>query len=450
MMETSYASSGLAVRALRVPPRQLVLQRTIGSTGAFFERAATFILLFLLSDAVVPHLVGAGATGAAAVDGNPTLRLVTAGVSATCLMLCAVHWRDLRAAMRRNVPLVLLIVLACLSFAWSAQPDLTLRRSMVVFATSAFGLMLAARWSPASLVRLVAGVLGVAAALSVVFALVVPSYGIDRGIHAGAWQGVFTQKNTLGIMMTVAALAFMIRIGQKEGSRALNYFGFAVATALLLLSTSKTALVALITILALLPLFRLLRVRHNAAVPMLIFAALAVGLIATVGAVNREAVLNALGRDPTLTGRTELWQGVIAAGAPHAWLGQGYAAFWSGLESPAVSVWERVGWTAPNAHNGYLDLWLDLGLVGVALFLIAAVIAWVRGVRLVHADHTTAALWPLAFVTLFLLYNASEGMILSGTNLLWVLFVASAASPAIHATDPRTGGAFHVRGGGAR
>jgi O-antigen ligase len=91
-----------------------------------------------------------------------------------------------------------------------------------------------------------------------------------------------------------------------------------------------------------------------------------------------DALLETLGKDPTLTGRTELWEYVIGFISERPLLGWGLTAFWSTANPLADEVSAALGWTVPEAHNGLLELLLEVGVVGTALF----VALWARNLVL--------------------------------------------------------------------
>jgi len=143
---------------------------------------------------------------------------------------------------------------------------------------------------------------------------------------------------------------------------------------------------------------------------------------------NYAVALGAVGRDATLTGRTQLWADVIVQIEDKPWLGYGFGGFWLGWNGPSAAIWEETTWQPPHAHNGILDLWLDLGAVGVALFVVGFVVAVVRALRLAQRSCDRAELLPIAFLVFMFLYNFSESTILHQNSIFWVLYVASATS----------------------
>jgi exopolysaccharide production protein ExoQ len=144
---------------------------------------------------------------------------------------------------------------------------------------------------------------------------------------------------------------------------------------------------------------------------------------------NTPTLLNNLGRDQTLTGRTELWETTLAKVSERRWLGYGYQAFWSGDNAPAEGVWMFLKWRAPNAHNGLIDLALELGLTGVSLFMIAFGAAFLNALRAVRARRPLS-LWPLTYLMVFALYNVTESTLLKPNSFFWALFAAAVISVA--------------------
>ncbi|MEM0326366.1 MAG: O-antigen ligase [Desulfurococcaceae archaeon] len=324
--------------------------------------------------------------------------------------------------------LLLLVGLAFISVAWSREPAVTLRRSLALIGTTLFGMYLAMRFSLREWLTLLAWALGLAALLSLVFALLIPSWGVMQHIHEGSWRGIYVHKNILGRIMVIAMLA-LILLQHKRGLRAIvKWLLVTLAIGLVVLSGSATALVIAFMLLVLLPLFRALRWQVTLVIPLVIILVLAGGAIATWLVANYEPLLLALGRDATLTGRTELWGAMVHAGLEKPLLGYGFGAFWLGYSSPAGSVWQAVRWEPLHGHNGYLDLWLELGLIGAVIYLVWLVSIAGRAIHYLRCNFHAAALWPPLFLSLTLVYNLVESNILQQNHLIWVLFVATAYS----------------------
>jgi len=141
---------------------------------------------------------------------------------------------------------------------------------------------------------------------------------------------------------------------------------------------------------------------------------------------HSDAVLQTVGGDSTLTGRSEIWSAVWQMISVHPWRGWGFDAFWRGIDGPSAQVWAMVGATPPHSHNGVLDLWLDLGAVGVLVFLGSFLVATARAARALRGGWSLQSVLPATYLVFFALYNVSESTLLQQHSLFWVLYTAVA------------------------
>lgn len=417
-----------------LPPRKAAMRQAAWAAFLGSEKLFAVAALFLFSQALVPLLLETAAGSGGGGDGyesNMTLRLMFATLHAGSLFLLLVHWREGMAAAARHWPVVALVGLAIASTLWSGAPDITLRRSFAFLGTTAFGLLLAARYDTRTLLRLAAWALGIAAVMSVIFAVALPSYGVDQGVHAGAWQGIYTEKNTLGQMMALSTVVFLL-LRPTLKRRWIATAGALLSVALVLLSTSGSALIILVVFAVLAALFRTLRLRYTLAVPIAIGFVLAGGIAAVWVVSNFESAMIAMGKDPTLTGRTPMWATLVRSIAERPVQGYGYSAFWLGQEGPSAQALAEIGWETPGAHNGYLDLGLQLGLVGIAIFLAGFVFALSRAFATVRRTQTLEGFWPGLFLAFMLVYNFTETMLATPNNIFWALYVATVCSWLLH------------------
>jgi O-antigen ligase len=154
---------------------------------------------------------------------------------------------------------------------------------------------------------------------------------------------------------------------------------------------------------------------------------LVAGSIAVFVTGNWENILLGLGRDPTLSGRTNLWELAIELIGKRPWLGYGYQGFWQEGGGAAV-IWKSEGYKPPHAHNGFINMTLDLGLIGLFLFLLLLAVTYFRGIIWLRLGKTTIELWPIFYVTFFFMYNHSENTIIEHNSIFWVLLVSVSLS----------------------
>jgi O-antigen ligase len=144
-----------------------------------------------------------------------------------------------------------------------------------------------------------------------------------------------------------------------------------------------------------------------------------------------DLLVAALGRDLTLTGRTDIWEAAAPAVAAQPWLGYGYYAFWLPENGPAYWVREAVAWQVASAHSSWLELALGMGRIGVLLFALQLIATLRRGWGALF--DARAGLWAPAFLAAFALYTFSESHALQANNLFWTIYVAVAARLALDA-----------------
>jgi O-antigen ligase len=254
--------------------------------------------------------------------------------------------------------------------------------------------------------------------LSVLFIKYYPLLGRTYSEWTGGatYTGVTTNKNILGFMLMVCGLSLAWRLYTKWNSKTgttldnkvipLMMFGMVVW--LFQMADSKTSLMGLIFgILIFVVLgFRTFRA-HTVAYLMcglVVFAVLELSVNIT------GVIIEATGRDATLTGRTELWD-VVLHMQQYPITGFGYDSFWLGNRLKALQdMWY---FKPTQAHSGYIELYLNLGLIGWALFaaVIVASFRKLRSALLSSAEITDWVIFGrfgLGFLGTYLIYNYTE------------------------------------------
>jgi O-antigen ligase len=240
---------------------------------------------------------------------------------------------------------IALIGLALASGLWAADPLFVFRKSLILAATTAFGIYLGTRYRRDEQVAILCYALSSIGAMSLMMVVFLPQYGIDHFAHSGDWCGVFAQKNLLGEMMLLGALAFCLSSRKWMKSEALRYLGIVGFGALIALSRCVTAVVVGAVLLMLTLMYSFLRSRRTVLFQLMPIALLVLMVIVTVVAEYRGEFLGFLGRDETLTGRVSLWAEVSAAISRKPLLGYGFMSFWNGRVGPSASVVDGlVGW----------------------------------------------------------------------------------------------------------
>ncbi|WP_421791879.1 O-antigen ligase family protein [Hyphobacterium sp.] len=382
-------------------------------------------ILFLVSQGLLGPLLADPADP----EGPALLRVMWLPVyGLTLAWLLITPMRSIDVMMR--TPLILILSALCLaSFLWSWDAGVTQRRGFALVMTTLFGLLLASRFNWREIIPLFAAVFGVLAVMSALMALGYPTLGVHHDIHVGAWRGIWWEKNTLGAMMAFGTMASLAAAVCQPERRWIWWGLAAFMAAMVLMSTSRTALLALMLGLSILSAVHLCRRGFGFSALILLGGGLVAFIAALVLAIAPVAVLEALGRDATLTGRTDIWVVLAEQVAANPWTGYGYGAFWSGEYGPAFWVRQRTQWEVPTAHNGWLEIALSIGIPGVILMALSLLASILRALsRLFNGPE---AYWALAFLALISLISISESNLLQRNAIVWVLYVATAARLAL-------------------
>ena len=388
---------------------------------AKWELVLLFVLLILFSEGVLPRLVSSNQSA----DGSPILRLMWLPVYG--LVLVGAVWKAKAFAMTAlRVPfLVALTVLTALSFLWSIDPGLSQRRGIAIAMTTAAGLFMGARYDWQTLLRMLGFVWITVTVLSFATGLLNPSFGVMDEINVGAWKGLFYEKNQMGGHMARAAfLCGFLFLMDRKGRR-LWGFGVAICSLMVLLSTSKTSLLGMMLGMGILFAAAWMKRGVRTGITSTWLGVIVMGLFAGIMVFAPEIIFTAVGRDPSLTGRTDIWLVLSDMIGERPLLGYGYGAFWAPDSEQAYWVQEILEWDAPTAHNGWLEVAIATGLIGLSLLILDFMMTLARALR--ASIDTWTGVFALGVCAQFLLFSLSESISLQQNAITWLTYVAVAA-----------------------
>jgi len=321
--------------------------------------------------------------------------------------------------------IVCLSLLAIFSAAWSQDPANSLRRGIFLLLGTMFAFYLMRRFRVEQLgqIIVIAGVIAGGAGILVSIGL--PSYGRDN-FNGGAWQGIFRSKNGCAqIMLFFLSAAICFRFN-SPGMKRLRLLLYPMSFLLILMSKAKTAYMMVPGLFLLIIFLRALRRfdRRNtifiigAATTLLILGSFAMPSITPI-------LLGLIGKDPEMSGRLPLWKAVIASAIKHPLLGYGYSAFWTGLRGESLNVYIATHFEIYQAQNGLLEVWLELGLVGVVLVLFTFIQAAKDALICLKYDYSPVTNWYVSLFVLTVIYNIDETFLVSAHSLPWLLYIVA-------------------------
>jgi len=324
-------------------------------------------------------------------------------------------------------PLIIICVLWMgLSYLWSEIPDVTFRRSIALMMGTILGFVLAARYDWGQLVQRVAFVFVLLAVISLLTALLLPEKGVMQQVHAGAWRGPWVEKNYLGGNMTRGLVAAMCAFAMRPDRGWFWIPGGLLCFFLVIMSTSKTALMASLLAIILFLAIRIFRRFPVLRIPLMYFSIMGIAIFSTALLAFPEEMFAIIGKDPTLTGRTDIW-GLLIESIKERWtFGYGYGAYWREELGPSFKVRNALQWGVPTAHNGWIEIWLSGGLVIVALFAVHYIVTLLLAINRVKRGGVETY-WAILYIIIFFFFSMSESTILAQNDLTWAIFVATSA-----------------------
>lgn len=333
--------------------------------------------------------------------------------------------RGVCATVKANLFIPAMLGLAVCSVFWSLSPVITLQMCIQVGLCTLFACYLSSRYTAERLMELLVFMGLVCAILSILFALALPSYGLYQGYGGGAWQGICSHKNSLGISM-----AFLLSpvFFTSSYSRARKLAYSALLLFLIYKSQSRGAWVdtaGMLLFVAWLSLVR--RVRPRELTIVLFLTATIGAAAAAIGFYFWPVLAAAIGKDPTMTGRTEIYIEVWRSIMKHPVLGYGMGSFWYPGNPETHRIALAIGW--PNigyAESGILEVALQLGFLGVALVVAMIARAALQGARLLRSPQYSPRIgWFLTILCLAALTNLDAGWLMTSDIMDWVLILVS-------------------------
>ncbi|WP_446380876.1 O-antigen ligase family protein [Coleofasciculus sp. E2-BRE-01] len=350
------------------------------------------------------------------------------------------RWKKWIYAATLDIPVLLLSLMPTVSAIWSTSAVDTIDFSKGVIRASLLGIYLATSYSLKGQMQIFTWVFGIGTVLSLVLTPSLPGYG---RVGSGEWIGIYAYKNHAALMMALAAILFLLKALNQQQKNWIYWTLFSTAIVQLVLTEGKTCYAIFANSLFLLPLYNSVKQNHY---KMRIFLVLIISLLLGTSTVllfqNLEFIIvDTLGKDMDLNGRTAIWTLVMDKVHERPWLGYGASGFWGSKHALYViyHTWaasvEHIGispgQTKFNAHSGYLDFLLQYGFVGSSLMIYSYITIILRLVAILAATAKIETFWMMQTLVAILFVNVTERLGLIGYDTLWTIHVAIALSTAL-------------------
>jgi len=387
----------------------------------------------LLASRPLSSWVGGG-EGGDSLDGNATDRLfylIMMGASFYVLSKRRVNWSII---LSRNWAIFLFYGYLLVSVLWAEFPFVSFKRWFKELGNIIVALVVLTEVNPSQAIRAVfARCAYLLIPMSYVFIRWLSDLGRRYSPHTGELEvtGVTTQKNNLGALVLVCGLILLWDLleffKEDKETRRKHRFDILVRCGLLTvggyllyLSDSKTTIVCLVVsvLLLLATLIPPFKTRPAAIGVVSLVGLLGLGLLEWLFGIKQAAV-EGLGRDMTFTGRTDVWRELLNLNTDPTF-GTGYLSFWSD-QSYRVKVPE---WVASSAHNGYLEIYIDGGWIGVFFLALMLVVVGIQVFKRLATGGTFAVVCFAIFLAV-LIDNFSESYFARMTPVGFLFFLGA-------------------------
>lgn len=370
-------------------------------------------------------------------EGSPLERivwtiLIVAGL--LILMKKRIQWSQV---IRNNKWIFSLLLYTMISILWSNFQGVALKRWIKTFGSIVMALIVLTEPRP---VQAISTLLRRAFLLHIPLDIIVIKYFRHIGVGYSKkglemWTGLTTHKNTLGEVCMISGLYFTWDIFNKLGKSRVIIDLFYLAMIMFLMngpgySSSTTAMVVLFIGLLIFFSFRLApkeeillnRFIFTGGISLLfLLITMQIGITAFTGNRTLTTVsLEIAGRDSTFTGRTDLWGDVLLDASKHPLKGVGYGSYW--IDNLANNLWDKYDWRPNQGHNGYVDVYVELGMIG--LFLLGGLlISTFHKIKKMIIDDFEFGHFFMALFVMIVIHNITESSFLRGDHHLWFFFL---------------------------
>ncbi|MGD0877078.1 MAG: O-antigen ligase family protein [Anaerolineales bacterium] len=390
-----------------------------------------YALLFLLT---IRRVIGNGLLSLETQAFEKTIYEMALWVLLTVIFLWIAHdlsiIRKMLAAWGKNWYILIFILFALCSVIWSTNTIASIYKGISLVGCSVIAAFTGMAFSNKNLFRGFWWFFIFVTIATFAMALFFPGVGTHIGYpYYGAWRGIFWSKNYMGPFMAFGNLVFLfsIYLSWKKIPALFGNILFYLLTALLAILSKCASALILMVILNLGFLLVLTWVRWKMLLNKshYIIGAIVSVLLITIFFLNLNFFLGLVGRDPTLTGRYPLWSYLIHYGwTNHPILGSGFGATWESnnfRDTTGIAVQWNL--TPLVSDNGYIDIFLDLGLVGLVLAISLILFCLFRVVRYALKEQTVISFFPVLLMVFVIIVNLDLSFLLNLEFFAWFLMI---------------------------
>lgn len=362
--------------------------------------------------------------GGATTVGNIRLQMTSGLIYLITIFLILARIEKFIVFSRNNLIMIGFLLIPLFSIFWSIAPETTGRRGIALLGTSLFAMYLAFALPVERFIRILAVVYGITAIGSVLIIVVLPGYGTHQfGEYVGLWRGLYAQKNEFGATMAMAVVVIFLCPKYTFCERLFGRIFIVVCLFLMVMSESRAAWISFACVCVIGFAVKCVSGRgFKTSVKTFLLILISVSVGGTI-LVNAIPLLELIGKDPTLSGRTDVWALALDRASDRSFLGYGYRAYW--IEGNKIRLMAEESWAdhINHGHNTYLDLFVELGYLGLAAFALTLLILSGKLLSRIRYSNDYINIWAIVSICFILIRGMAESTILQHADINWVLFV---------------------------
>jgi len=331
------------------------------------------------------------------------------------------YFTYIKEILKNNQLLIFFLLLCAVSIMWSVDKSLAVQRIIAFLLTSYIAIYFYVKYNTEKFITILYVSFYIVIIVSIFSVLIIPDLAIHRlDAHEGDWRGIFTHKNNLGWFTSLCIIISFSVLNKKVNIYRVAFL--LLSLLLLIMSGSRTSWVALSIIIFVYFLIKNLKINKKLYYAILVLIVPVVIIFINYLFNNYDFILGLIGRDATLTGRINLWAHSFNAILDRPLLGYGFGTFW---DSKIINeIWTWI-WLPPHAHNGYVDLLLQLGILGFSVFIYLYVFYVTKSVyRLNKRFKFDTFIFTTFLIHLFIL-GFSADVLFRQNSIYWVIFLIS-------------------------
>lgn len=386
----------------------------------------TIISLVVLSGGVQTLLVPKSTYNLSA--GSPLFISLIGSITIISLILLRQQYHKVFWLLSKDILPLVLILLIVLSFFWSQSPSITLRRSIALVCNTIFVAFIITRYSIYDFIKLLAFSLVAVMVVTIVISVGYPEIGVHyKEAFYGAWRGAFSHKNRTGqyvVLGMVAYFYFCLHKGYLKKNK-VSFISFLIMTGfffVILKTQSTTSAISVIFLSTAIVIFYIIKYLKKSNAIAFNGILLSLGFIGIILITLYSAtIVGFWGKDLSFSGRSSIWKGAIKIGNQHMFLGTGFKGFWPKYGYGKVQI---TTFAVDHAHNAFVDVYLDLGLVGL---IVTTVMFWnlSRKSYLIRNENNIVTSFPFVVTLYILSFSITGCRFIDQNSLFYVIFLTT-------------------------